>query len=220
MLTNTNHMNWQRLMKYLGKVCLLAFSLFLASCQGVYYGDYSRYLHGGGTQYVEGMGPANSNRNQGPPEDTESYWRGDGVPGAPGITISISQQKAYFYKGKQLVGLSLISSGDDQHHTPLGRYTITQKDATHMSSQYGDYIDAQRNILAQNIDRHLDPMPPGAFFDGARMPFFMRFTGGIGMHAGYLPGYPASHGCVRMPEKMARIFFANVNVGTPVEVRY
>ncbi len=219
MAKNTIDLNWLGLRRLLGKVGLLGAMSLLASCQGVYYGDYSRYLHGG-TQYVEGMGPAHLGPRQGPPEDTESYWRGDGVPGAPGITISISQQKAYFYKGKQLVGLSLISSGDDQHHTPLGRYTITQKDATHMSSQYGDYIDAQKNILAQNIDRHLDPMPPGGMFDGARMPFFMRFTSGIGMHAGYLPGYPASHGCVRMPEKMARIFFEHVSIGTPVEVVY
>ncbi|MEI6536331.1 MAG: L,D-transpeptidase family protein [Verrucomicrobiaceae bacterium] len=47
----------------------------------------------------------------------------------------------------------------------------------------------------------------------------MRFTRGIGMHAGFLPGYAASHGCVRMPEKMASIFFSNVEIGTPVDVR-
>jgi lipoprotein-anchoring transpeptidase ErfK/SrfK len=50
------------------------------------------------------------------------------------------------------------------------------------------------------------------------MPFFMRITGGVGMHEGYLPGYPASHGCIRMPGKMAAIFFSNVDLGTPVEI--
>ena len=127
---------------------------------------------------------------------------------------------ASFYKGRQLVGVSILSTGDEQHPTPRGRFNIQQKDAHHMSSQYGDYIDDAGNVLASNIDRHSDPMPPGGRFDGARMPFFMRFTSGIGMHAGYLPGYPASHGCVRMPERMARIFFDNVTVGTPVDVRY
>jgi lipoprotein-anchoring transpeptidase ErfK/SrfK len=51
------------------------------------------------------------------------------------------------------------------------------------------------------------------------MPNFMRITqGGVGMHAGYIPGYPASHGCIRMPEKMSRIFFENLSIGTPVIV--
>jgi lipoprotein-anchoring transpeptidase ErfK/SrfK len=47
----------------------------------------------------------------------------------------------------------------------------------------------------------------------------MRFNGGIGMHEGFLPGFPASHGCVRMPGHMAEIYFANVTTGTPVTVR-
>jgi lipoprotein-anchoring transpeptidase ErfK/SrfK len=50
--------------------------------------------------------------------------------------------------------------------------------------------------------------------------YFMRFTRGIGMHAGYLPGYAASHGCVRMPQEMAQTFYHNVEIGTPVTVRY
>jgi lipoprotein-anchoring transpeptidase ErfK/SrfK len=60
--------------------------------------------------------------------------------------------------------------------------------------------------------------PPGARFQGAPMPYFMRIHGGVGMHAGYLPGYPASHGCIRMPTDIAKIFFANASVGTPVSV--
>jgi lipoprotein-anchoring transpeptidase ErfK/SrfK len=50
------------------------------------------------------------------------------------------------------------------------------------------------------------------------MPYFMRIHGGVGMHAGFLPGFAASHGCIRMPERMAQIFFANVSHGTPVRV--
>ena len=62
-------------------------------------------------------------------------------------------------------------------------------------------------------------MPPGGVFDGARMPYFMRITGGVGMHEGFLPGYPASHGCIRMPGFMAENFFHNVEVGTPVKIQ-
>jgi lipoprotein-anchoring transpeptidase ErfK/SrfK len=51
------------------------------------------------------------------------------------------------------------------------------------------------------------------------MPYFLRIQGGTGLHAGYLPGYPASHGCVRLPEGMALKFFEDASVGTPVEIR-
>ena len=50
------------------------------------------------------------------------------------------------------------------------------------------------------------------------MPYFMQFSRGVGMHAGYLPGYPASHGCIRMPRDLASEFFARVQIGTPVRV--
>lgn len=207
-----------RLLSRLGTLLIL--SVLSSSCSGLYYGtgDFGR----GQTQYIEGMGPSNPAAAglPRPPEDTVSWWRDQGGNGPAGITISLSRQLAYFYKGTKLVGVSAISSGDDQHRTPIGKYSVQQKDMNHMSSQYGDYIDGSGNVLASNIDRHRDPMPPGGRFDGARMPFFMRFTNGIGMHAGYLPGYPASHGCVRMPEHMARTFFQNVTVGTPIDVRY
>ena len=62
------------------------------------------------------------------------------------------------------------------------------------------------------------PLPAGAKFVNAPMRYFMRFTEGIGMHAGYLPGYAASHGCVRMPADRAAAFYQNVEVGTPVTV--
>jgi L,D-transpeptidase catalytic domain len=52
------------------------------------------------------------------------------------------------------------------------------------------------------------------------MPYFLRIHGGIGIHAGYLPGHPASHGCIRLPEKMVLQFFQNAAVGTPVEIRH
>ena len=62
------------------------------------------------------------------------------------------------------------------------------------------------------------PKPKGARCDGAKMPYFMCIVGGTGMHEGYLPGHPASHGCIRMPGFMVAAFFRSVQVGTPVSI--
>jgi len=153
-----------------------------------------------------------------PKVDDVSYWEGDEVKGPPSITIHLGEQKAYFYKGKQLVGVSIISTGREGFDTPTGSFHIIQKDKDHLSSRFGDYIDKDGNIIKKEIDRDKDPMPKGAIYDGARMPYFMRIVNGTGMHEGYLPGYPASHGCIRMPGFMAENFFFNVSVGTPVTI--
>jgi hypothetical protein len=150
--------------------------------------------------------------------DPISYWDGDNVSGSPRIKISLGEQRAYFYKGDQLVGLSQISSGREGYGTPTGSYKIIQKNADHVSNLYGDFVDASGNVVKPNVSVK-DPRPPGSSFKGASMPFFMRITGGVGMHQGFLPGYPASHGCIRMPGHMAEIFFNNVSLGTPVELR-
>jgi hypothetical protein len=150
--------------------------------------------------------------------DNVSYWDGDGISGPPSITISLSEQKAYFYKGNTLVGVSRISSGRDGYSTTPGNWKIIQKSKDHRSNLYGDYVDAYGNKVVRDVSVKKDPKPPGTTFLGASMPYFMRFHGGEGMHAGFLPGYAASHGCVRMPDHMAEIFFNNVSVGTPVRV--
>jgi hypothetical protein len=153
--------------------------------------------------------------------DNVSYWDGDHVSGSPRIRISLGEQKAYFYKGDQLVGVSLLSTGREGYNSPTGRFAILQKNKDHISSIYGDYVDAATGEpIVKDIDRRKDPMPRGAKYDGARMPYFMRFVGGVGMHEGFLPGYPASHGCIRMPGFMAEAFFRNVDIGTPVTVEH
>ncbi len=150
--------------------------------------------------------------------DPISYWDGDGVPGPPSVTVNLAEQRAYFYKGGELVAVSQISAGREGHDTPAGSYKIMQKDKDHASNLYGDYVDATGAVIQKDVEAGVTPKPPGAIFKGAPMPFFMRITGGVGMHEGYLPGYPASHGCIRMPGKMAETFFSNVEVGTPVTV--
>lgn len=170
-----------------------------------------------GTQYLGGVyGPGAVASSA--PTDTVSYWDGDGVPGKPSITIKLSEQRAYFYKGGELVGVSQLSTGREGLDTPSGTFKIIQKDRDHVSSKYGDYVDAADNVVVPNIDVTKDPKPPGTRYKGAPMPYFMRIVGGVGMHAGYLPGYPASHGCIRMPEFMAENFFRTVTEGTPVTI--
>jgi len=185
----------------------------LAGCQE---GETSR-LNNPNTPYLASTG-SNSASQGTSGYDPISYWDGDGVPGTPSVAIHLSEERAYFYKGGQLVGVSQLSTGREGHDTPPGNYKIIQKDPNHASSLYGDYVDATGNIVQKDVELGKDPKPPGAIFKGAPMPYFMRITGGVGMHEGYLPGYPASHGCIRMPGKMAQIFFNNVALGTPVSV--
>ncbi len=190
---------------FTGAVALFAF----ASCdEGVSPG--TQYLGG-----VYGATPVSSSA----PQDTVSYWDGDAAgAGKASIKIRLSEQRAYFYKSGQLVGVSQLSTGREGLATPTGTYSITQKDKDHVSSKYGDYVDEAGNVVVPNVDATKDPKPPGTKFKGAPMPYFMRIVGGVGMHAGYLPGYPASHGCIRMPEFMAETFFQNVATGTPVTI--
>ncbi|MDI1310664.1 L,D-transpeptidase family protein [Prosthecobacter sp.] len=148
----------------------------------------------------------------------DSFWDGDSMRGSPSIRISLSQQRAFFYKGGQLAGVSPISSGREGLDTVTGKFKITQKDIDHVSSLFGDYVDADGNVIQKDVDTSKDPKPKGAIYDGARMPYFMRIVGGTGMHEGYLPGYAASHGCIRMPGHMAAAFFHSVELGTPVSV--
>jgi len=189
---------------------LVSFALSLAAC-----GPYGSLSGGGG--YLDGV-RSNTGGNTEPPDDV-SYWDGNGVSGAPRIVINRRLLKASFYKGDQLVGVSKISTGKEGHNTPPGRHKIIQKDKDHRSNQYGVFKDKITNqVVDDDADLTVEKTPPGCYFEGASMPYFMRFTGGIGMHTGYLPGYNASHGCVRMPDRMAKKFFENVEVGTPVIV--
>jgi len=171
------------------------------------------------TKYLGAEQPVVASRESGlPPWDNVSYWDGQGLDGPARVEIDLGAQRAYFYKGGKLAGVSTVSTGREGFNTPPGTFRITQKNANHRSNLFGDYVDAAGDVVVKDVDAHKDPAPPGTKFLGAPMPNFMRFHGGIGMHAGYLPGYAASHGCVRLPQKMAQHFFNNVSDGTPVTV--
>ena len=117
----------------------------------------------------------------GPPRDTVSYWDGDHASGSPSIKISLGEQRAYFYKGGVLVGVSQLSTGREGLNTPAGNYKIIQKDKDHASSLFGDYVDSSGKVVVANIEIKKDPKPPGTHFQGTPMPYFMRIVSGTGL---------------------------------------
>src|SRR4051794_22090972 len=99
------------------------------------------------------------------PAPTRS-WTGDGVKGEPMIKIALSAQRATFYKGKQLVGETDISSGRDGYDTPPGRYHVIQKDKDHRSTLYGEFVDSSGKVVKANVDITKQSPPPGTTFLG------------------------------------------------------
>ena len=117
-------------------------------------------------------------------------WRD--VPDATGperVVMSLSDQMAYLYRGDTLIAASTISSGRDDKPTPTGIFSVLNKTPMHRSNKYDNA-----------------PMPFAQFFE----------SHGIAMHAGYNPGHPASHGCVRLPSAFAKKLYSVTEVGTPV----
>lgn len=150
--------------------------------------------------------------------DTLSFWDGDHLKGAPSIRISLSEQTATLYKGGQVAGVSRISSGREGMETVTGNFKIIEKDRHHRSSLFGDYVTSDGAMIRKDVDTSRDQKPEGAQYIGADMPYWMRIVHGTGMHEGFIPGYAASHGCIRMPSSMAEAFFRSVEIGTPVEI--
>jgi lipoprotein-anchoring transpeptidase ErfK/SrfK len=138
-------------------------------------------------------------------------------PNGYSVEIDLSQQLAHLIYDGEVVLTSPISSGRAGYQTKRGRFKVIQKERRHYSNLYGKIVDARGRTIVADADADMR-VPRGARFVPAPMPYFIRFNGAEGMHAGYLPGYPASHGCVRLPERNAIAFFNAVQVGTPVTV--
>ena len=135
------------------------------------------------------------------------------------VVVSLSKQRAYLLRGDQIAIDTPISSGKRAGMTPTGNFSVLEKDKDHRSSVYGDFKDKAGRTVRAGISVRIDSAPSGTHFVGAPMVWFMRLTGdGVGMHIGILPGYPASHGCIRMPPQSAEMFYQRVKIGTPVEV--
>lgn len=133
------------------------------------------------------------------------------------VEIDLSQQTAYLIRGRRVVMQSPISSGRYGHLTETGSFKVIEKERNHHSSIYGKIVDSYGRTVIADADVDMR-VPRGCKFVAAPMPWFVRFHGADGLHAGYLPGYPASHGCVRMPDELAVAFYQAVDVGTPVTV--
>jgi lipoprotein-anchoring transpeptidase ErfK/SrfK len=135
------------------------------------------------------------------------------------ITINIAQQMVYVYQGDYLAAKSPVTTGKPGHETPTGHFSIIKKDINHKSNLYGYTVDAQGNVVDDNANAGEKSLPPGVVYDSADMPYYMRLRDdGTGMHGGYLPGYPASHGCIRLPHAFAELLYSNVSVGVPVDI--
>ena len=135
------------------------------------------------------------------------------------IIVSLPKQRAYLMVGDQLAADGPISSGKTGHGTPSGSFTVMEKDPDHRSNIYGNFVDRQGRIVRAGVSSKVDSAPSGTHFEGAPMTWFLRLTSeGVGMHIGILPGYPASHGCVRESPEGAKLFYDHVRVGTPVKV--
>ena len=133
------------------------------------------------------------------------------------IEIDLAAQKAFLLQDGKVVYDSPVSTGRPGHRTPTGDFQVLEKDDNHLSSLYGKIVDANGKAVVRDADADM-AVPKGGKFVQAPMKHFLRFDGANGMHSGYLPGYPASHGCVRMPEVKAELFFSIAEVGTPVRI--
>ncbi len=149
-----------------------------------------------------------------------SYWSEKPVMGTAKIVISLDEQLVGLFRGGKIQGLSPISSGMEGYNTSIGNFKVVEKDPEHRSSLYGAFVDDFGRHVIGDVCTRTDTPPPNTHFVGAPMFYFMRFNGAVGMHQGYLPGYPASHGCIRLPAKMASLFYYSTPHGTPVEVRH
>jgi len=105
--------------------------------------------------------------------------------------IDLTRQRVLLYRGGVPFAASTISSGSEGRETPTGVFTILQKEVVHRSGTYDD----------------------------APMPYMQRLTSkGVAMHGGNLPGYPASHGCIRLPTAFAKLLYGVTELGTPVMI--
>jgi lipoprotein-anchoring transpeptidase ErfK/SrfK len=133
------------------------------------------------------------------------------------IDLDLATQKATLYQDGDPVYSCPISSGRQSHPTPVGDFEVIEKDPNHKSTLYGKILDGRGHVVKSSADI-ATAVPKGCHFEQAPMKWFLRFDGAAGMHAGILPGYPASHGCVRMPAEKAKLFYDIAQLGTPVHV--
>lgn len=136
------------------------------------------------------------------------------------VIVSIGKQRVYLMVGEQVYIDTPCSSGKRGHETPKGDFHVREKDPDHRSSIYGDFVDHSGRVVRSGVSTQIDSAPSGTHYVGASMKWFCRLTDtGVGMHVGFLPGYAASHGCVRLPADIAPLIYEKVKVGTPAVIQ-
>ncbi|MFN0076265.1 MAG: L,D-transpeptidase [Prosthecobacter sp.] len=161
-----------------------------------------------------------------PPEPVKAEWKypGEWTGGSKPITsmvINVDAQRAMLYHGNDVVGWTYVASGIPSFPTPTGSFKILEKIKDKVSNLYGKGYDAKGKLVNSDFKQGRDLLPEGGRFEAAKMTYFMRLTGdGVGMHIGPIPkpGRRASHGCIRLPSKMAPILFEHTSLGTPVTI--
>lgn len=137
------------------------------------------------------------------------------------VRINVDEQKAYLFNGEEQIGWTYVATGIPSFPTPTGDFKVLEKIADKVSNLYGKGYDASGKLVNSDFKQGRDLLPPGGRFEAAKMTYFMRLTGdGVGMHIGPIPrpGRRASHGCIRLPSKIAGNIFKHISVGTPVSI--
>ena len=120
------------------------------------------------------------------------------------LEISLSEQRGILLVRTAIAMDFPVATGRKSHPTPAGDFTIRAKEKNYASNLYGKIYDAQNVLVVGDADVRSDMVPEGGRFEGATMPYWMRLTdSGVGMHVGYVPGRPASHGCIRLKRDSA-----------------
>tara|TARA_R110002096_G_scaffold104771_20_gene230773 strand:+ start:3745 stop:4350 length:606 start_codon:yes stop_codon:yes gene_type:complete len=141
------------------------------------------------------------------------------TPESARIVISLHQQRAWLFHGDKAAVSTPISTGVPAYPTPSGNFKILEKKEYHESSLYGNYVDAQGNVVLRDVNSRVNKAPPGTTWKGTPVPLWQRLTwDGVGMHIGKLPGQPASHGCLRFPSTVMPLIYAKTRLGTPVTI--
>jgi L,D-transpeptidase catalytic domain len=135
------------------------------------------------------------------------------------MEISLGEQRGLLLVRTAVAMDFPVATGKKSHPTPAGEFTIRAKEKNYSSNLYGKIYDALDVVVVSDADTRADQVPEGGRFEGATMPYWMRLTDtGVGMHVGYVPGRPASHGCIRLKRDSATEIFELVKVGTPVVI--
>lgn len=140
---------------------------------------------------VEPAEPAMASAAESQPKQAKQAIPAPRAGGDVKIVISLPQQKAYVFQAGELFATSPVSTGKRGYETPVGTFPILQKKVHHRSNKYSN----------------------------APMPYMQRLTwSGVAIHAGSLPGYPASHGCIRLPSSFARKLYRITDFDTRVTI--